>query len=237
MKIEDRKPRTGNEKWYSLACFPIPVFQFLLCILLSGAAVAAEPAATPARQAPEGYGKAKFGMPLEQVRQLYPALAPAPAVTAAAYFRSPNLKRFWLAGVTVRGLKSPCDLELRFWKNQLWSVITFYGANPFPDVVQNLEREYGPPTIKSSDPTWVFGTATLITSPGQQWYSVDGAEVGKDVQREFMEAVRQHEAKKAAQTPTAQAPPGQAPAGQAPQGQAPPGQAPAGQGAPATPAP
>lgn len=229
--MENRKPETRNAKWQTLAGFPFPVFHFLFSILLSVAAFAA-PAATPARHAPAGYGKAKFGMTLEQVRQLYPALAPAPPFTAAAYFRSRNLTRYLLAGVEIRGLKRPCNVELRFWKNQLWSVITFYGANPFSAVVQKLQREYGPPTTKSSDPTWALGTATLITSPGQLWYSVDGAEIGKDVQREFMEVVRQQQAKKASPTPV-----GPTPVGPAPVGPASTGSVPMGQGTPATPTP
>ena len=162
---------------------------------------AAAPASTPAPHVPEGFGKAKFGMTLEQVRQLYPTLAPAPAATSAAYFRSPNLTRYWMTQVDVPGLQGQCSIELRFWKNQLWSVIVYYGTNAFSDVVENLQRTYGPPTTKTHDSSWVLGTATITTSPGQMWFSLDDSEIGKDVQNALLEAVEQQKTRKASRTP------------------------------------
>src|SRR2546425_335598 len=100
-RMENRKPETGNRKranvprakGVSVCHFPFPVSGFLFSILLCVAGVgrhvaaaappdtpvAAAPAPTPTPHVPQGFGKAKFGMTLEQVRQFYPTLAPAPA--------------------------------------------------------------------------------------------------------------------------------------------------------------
>jgi len=175
----------------------------------SGMAMA-EPQPTPAGAAhaavsphvPQGYGKAKFGISFEQAHKLYPALTKAGS-TSAAYFRSPNLTRYWMTKVKVPGLKDDCSVEFRFWKDRLWSIIVYYGANPSGDVMENLAREFGPPTVRTSDPSWTLGRVTIITSPPQMWYSFDDGEIGKDVRREFMEAVQREQQRKAA---VAQAP-------------------------------
>jgi len=181
---------------------------FLLPILLLVAPPASVTLAQPTpaaaqhakqqRHAPQGYGKATFGITLDQARALYPALTKAGA-TAAAYFRSPNLTRYWMTRVKVPGLTQDCSVEFRFWKDRLWSIVIFYGTNKTPDVLKYLEHTYGPPTVRSSEPTWTLGSASIVTSPGQMWYSFDDTEIGKDVQREFMEAVQhQHDRKAAA---------------------------------------
>ena len=256
--MENRKPETGNAKRKAeaarraFASFPFPVSGFVFSIFLCLAGVgpylaaaaptappdAATPESMPTPHTPEGFGKAKFGMTVEQVRQFYPTLIPAPAVTGAASFRSPNMTRYMVAEVDVPGLRHPCALELRFWKNQLWSIIIYYAKNPFPEVVENLRRNYGPPTTKAHDPTWVLSKVTIVTSPAQLWYSFDDNEIGNDVRRAFMEAIQQHQAKRtpaqAGQTPTA----GNAtPQSGTPAAQIPTGQTPAGQGTPPTPAP
>jgi hypothetical protein len=167
----------------------------LVAVLMSCAAQAAAPKAKAASHGPDGFNKAKFGMTLEQVRKLYPAMEVAPQTTAA-YVRSPHLTRQLLTKVPVPGLHSPCTIELRFWKNRLWSVITFYAANPYPEVLSNLGRLYGPSTTTGRDPTWVFDKATITTSPGQLWYSFDDNAIAKDVQRELVEAIEQQKARK-----------------------------------------
>ena len=185
----------------------------LLLLAALGSGAAAKPAETPTAAAraaapmprvPQGFGKAKFGISLEQARTLYPALTKAGA-TAAAYFRSPNLTRYWMTKVKVPGLKEDCSVEFRFWKDKLWSVIVYYGTNPTPDVMENLAREYGRPTVRTSEPSWTLGTVTIITSPAQMWYSFDDGEIGKDVRREFMEAV-QHQQDRTGKPDAAAAP-------------------------------
>jgi hypothetical protein len=214
--MENRKPETGNGKPGNVRGVGASVYQFALSIsgfrfsifvsllfslLVSSAAYATAPAPTPARAVPHGFGKAKFGMTLEQVRRLYPKLAPAPAITGAAYFPSPNLARYWITKVDVPGLRNRCNVEFHFWNNHLWNVIVHYRTNPFADVMKNLRRAYGPPTSEVRDPSWALGTATITTSPGQMWYGFDDAKITKDVQRALLEAVHQ-QVPKAPPTPT-----------------------------------
>ena len=216
--MKNRKPETGNRKPINVAHvhgarvsrFTFPVCGFLFSILLSFAAIGPiaalaappkTPGAAPAPHVPTGFGKAKFGMTLEQVRPLYPTLAPAPQMTGAAYFRSPQLARYLVTKVRVPGLQEPCTLELRFWKNQLWSAIIHYGTNKFSDVEAILRKEYGPLTSKTGAPTWTFDTATVVTSPGQLWYSFDDNGIGKDVQGALVEAVHQQQQKQKAPAP------------------------------------
>jgi len=241
-RMENRKWRPGNGKPANASHIRIderpifhsrfPVSSFLVSILLVAAvdgaggwhAASAVPAETPAAaapgqtpappRAPKGFGKAKFGMTLEQVRQLYPTLAPAPVVTSAAYFRSPNLTRYWMTKVDVPGLHGPCSVEFRFWKSQLWSVVVYYGAIAFTDVVEHLQRDFGPPSTKGRDPSWALGTATITTSPGQRWYSFEDSEISKDVRGAFLAAVQQRQPGKTPRTPAAAPPGGQPPGGQ-----------------------
>ena len=209
--VKNRKPETRDRKPASVCGASRTAIcrmdgslgAVLFSIFLTHAAYAVVPTATPAAipgpaHAPEGFGAAKFGMTLEEVRQVFPALVPAPLITSAAYFRSPNLTRYWMTKVDVPGLQNQCSVEFRFWKNQLWSVIVYYGTNPFPVVVENLQRTYALKPRHTPDPSWDLGSATITTSPGQMWYSFDNTEIGKAVQHDFIEAIRQQHARKAA---------------------------------------
>jgi len=208
--MENREWKTGNGKPVnaSVAICHSSFFIrgsrfsiFLLSMCVSFGASAATPASTPLAHVPEGFGKAKFGMTLEQVRQLYPTLVPAPFVTSAAFFKSPHLTRYWMTNVDVPGLKPKSSVEFRFWKNQLWSIIVYYGGKTYADVVEHLQQSYGPPTVKNSQPSWTLGKVTIITSPGQMWYSLDDGDISNDVRREFMEAIQQRQQAKPAQPP------------------------------------
>ena len=149
-------------------------------------------AATPRPPLPRGFGKAKFGMSVAQVRRLYPALQPAQG-GGAAYFNSPHLTRYLIPRVNVTGLKQRVNVELRFWKDQLWTVIVYYGTNPFEEVVQSLSRQYGQATTRGNDPSWEDSHTTIITAPGQAWYSFSDNAISKDPQevlRNLLEALQ-----------------------------------------------
>jgi hypothetical protein len=198
--MENRKCKSDNGKPANVRCLEFAVSGFLCSIFLSFAAYGAPPTAPPTPHVPDGLGQAKFGMTLAQVRQLYPALAPAPAMTGAAYVKSPHLTRYVVPKVDVPGLQGQCTLELRFWKDQLWSVIVYYGTTPFSTVVENLRREYGPPTTTIGDPTWKLRHAAIVTSRSQMWYSLEDSEMSMDVERAFLEAIHERQTGKALHT-------------------------------------
>jgi len=185
----------------------------LLFAAWSLSASAATPRRATAPPTAEGFGKAKFGMSLEQVRHVYPKIVPAQPGAGAAYFKSPLLDRFALGGVRVAGLGQPVDFEFRFWKNQLWGVIVYYGGNGFSDVAEDLYRRFGKAATEGIDPTWVKPTATITTAPTEGWYSITDNRRTKDVQQEFARALAAEQAVAAARAaranPTPATPPAQ----------------------------
>ncbi len=151
----------------------------------------------------DGFGTAKFGMSIEQVRALYPALQPAPRRLGAAYFTSPDLSRYLLTKMSVPGLTAPADLELRFWKNQLWTIIMYSGDTPFADVVQSLRRQYGEPSSPGSEPVWVQPRTTITTAANEHWYSIADNAISRAAQQALIEALQAQQAAAPPSTPRA----------------------------------
>ena len=184
---------------------------FLFCSALCAAAALATPArphksASPTPPAAEGFGKARFGMSLEEVRRLYPALTPAPPNTGVPYFNSPLLSRFMLKDVKVPGLSERTDVEFRFWENRLWMYVV-YPRGSFAEAVEYLEHRYGKPNVSSADPSWKLPSIGIITAPAQMWYTVSDNAITSDVQAAFNAALRAAQA-----PPSPPAPPTAAPA-------------------------
>ena len=147
----------------------------MVCVLAARMGEAQDRAA-----APEGYGKAHFGMTVAQVRKAYPELKEAPQV--AGYLSHPNLKRYVLWHQKLEGLAKPADVELRFWRDSLWTVLFYCGENNFDDVKVQLSKQYGLPASGGADPTWLWPTRTLMTASKGGWYSIADREIGKDAQ-------------------------------------------------------
>jgi hypothetical protein len=172
----------------------------LLSIVVCGTAQAASPTAPPTPRVPDGVAAAKFGMTVEQARQRYPDLAPAPVMIGAAYVISPDLSRYVVPKIELPGLPGDSSLELRFWKKQLWSIIVYYGSTPFPTVLDYLRREYGPTAATTGDPTWTLGKVAIVTSPGQMWYSLEDSEVSKEVRSAWLAALQELQKRKVSPT-------------------------------------
>jgi hypothetical protein len=180
------------------------VTAFLFCCALSAAALAtpARPhkSASPTPPGPGGFGKAQFGMSLEEVRRLYPTLAAAAPNVGAPYFNSPLLGRFMLANMKLPGLSERADVEFRFWKNRLWMYLVYPRGGSFAEAVEYLSRRYGKPTLSGGDPSWNLPNISIITAPAQMWYSVADNTITPDVRAAFNAALR------AAQAPPPPAP-------------------------------
>jgi hypothetical protein len=166
----------------------------LLCAAFGAAVAFATPARphkspAPTPPAAEGFGKARFGMSLEEVRRLYPALTSAPDNTRVAYFNSPLLSRFMLTEVKVPGLSERTDVEFRFWKNRLWMYVV-YPRGSFGEAFEYLERRYGKPNVPGADPSWTLPSISIITTPAQMWYTVSDNAITPDVQAAFNAALR-----------------------------------------------
>jgi len=146
---------------------------------------------TPTPVVPDGFGAAKLGMSAAQVRALYPALAPAPALKNVPYFNNPKLTRYVLMQHAVDGLKEPVDIEFRFWDDHLWSVIVYTGNNPFDAVLAQLASRYGPSSTHTGAPSWVGPRSSLVTTPAQKWYSVNDLVLSREAQHDLTERLRQ----------------------------------------------
>lgn len=159
---------------------------------------------------PTGYGKAKFGDSPQKVEKLYPGKVKAlgqESLGATPVF-SPLIARQSLSDQKVLGLAHPVTVELRYWKDQLWVVIVYYGANDSTAVNEALRKEYGKPDQSSADQVWK-GKKTLVnTANRERWYAMSDNAIAHDAQMAFMEEMRQAQEKmRERQGRPAQAPP------------------------------
>ncbi len=153
-----------------------------LVLFVAVAAGAQEP--TPRPTPPAGFQKAHFGESVKQVKAAYPDLQPAPVV-AAGYLMHPGLQRQVLYARRLPGLNEPVDLELRFWKDRLWTILFYTGKNPQGDVDVYLQREYGPPATSENESVWIWPGRTLISQSARGWFALADKELGRDAQKEL----------------------------------------------------
>ena len=175
-------------------------------ILVCAAMAVGAATPTPTHTGPGGFGKAKFGMTVEQVRKYYPKITPAAPGMGAAYFNSPDLTRYVIGRVKVPGFAERMTVELRFWKKHLWSVIFYYGSTSFMAIAEDLHRRYGDSTTQGIDPTWALPNSTITTAPSEMWYSYSDSTATKDVQRAFAEAIQAAQQRAAARAASQAAP-------------------------------
>lgn len=171
---------------------------------------------------PTGYGKAKFGASPAQVEKLYPGqikVLGQESLGATPVF-SPYIVRQSLSDQKVLGLEKPVTVELRYWKDQLWVVIVYYGANDIKDVNEALRKQYGKPNQTSSDQVWQTDKVLLNTANRERWYAISDNAIAHEAQVAFMEEMRKmqekargHHAQAPEEAPDAAAPPPPAPAG------------------------
>lgn len=155
-----------------------------------GAPSAPGPAA-PATNEPTGFGKARFGMSVEEVRALYPEMEATKQRLGAPVVEGPLISRHVLWKQNVPGLNQPADVELRFWKNQLWVVIVYFGANDLDSVLRALTDQYGAPNKGDPRaPVWSGARSTIIVSAKAKWYSMHDNAISKDAQNALIEDLR-----------------------------------------------
>ena len=123
----------------------------LVLALQSGAFAAAEAS---------GYGKATFGMKVDAVKEIYPALE----LSMAAPEQKPDefgvpLSIYRLTGEKID--KLTCNIDFKFLNNIL-SYLDFYCAAK-EDVPAYLEATYGPPATKG-DTGWLWTGQTSFVS-------------------------------------------------------------------------
>jgi len=158
----------------------------VLCCLALGAGAAAAQEFT-------GYGKATFGSSAKAVRALYPAareVGPRERLVAP-FIGAPHITRLVLDRQTVAGLPKPTLVELRFWKERLWSVIVYFGDNDDQQVLAMLTKRLGEPRVRSTtQTTWEGKDTQTAASAKQRWYSVNDLALSAEAQAWLAEQLK-----------------------------------------------
>jgi len=150
-------------------------------VLLAAAAGAIRPAhaAEPSIDALTGFGDAKFGATEDEVKKVWPKMEPlgADVQKPAAAFSSPHLVRYIINGHTIDDLKSPVDVEFRFWEGKLWAFLVYFKPEDKAAVLKHLESKYGQRSSGIEDrPIWRNDKVTLQAMSDDGWYgSTDNA--------------------------------------------------------------
>jgi hypothetical protein len=172
----------------------------LLTTLLATPAVALE-------NQPDGLGKAKLGMSPQQVEKLYKVRTLDKENLGATPVYSADILRQVLADQQVPGLKVPTNVELRYWKNKLWVIIVYFGQNGGEAVNEALTKQFGKPTITSTDSVWQFPKVMVNTANRDRWYAIADTALSKEAQAAFMEDLRKAAEQRQLQQPPAAAAP------------------------------
>jgi hypothetical protein len=159
--------------------------------LLALGAVSSVRSAAAFQNERRGFEKLTFGQTIAQVQKVYPKMRKLDKEhLGATAVMSPLMPRYYQPEATVRGLAEPIALELRFWKDQLFVVIGYYGGNSHEAVVKWLERRYGKPTHTQPDPTWIGKQISIVTTPGEAWFSLNDSKLAAEAQAMMQEELR-----------------------------------------------
>lgn len=180
-----------------------PAALALLALAIAApAARAATPAATAPTAAPAaagtpagaftGYGPVPFGTSLARARALLPAARPigADVFLGAPTIGGPHVDRLLLEQQSVAGLPQPINVELRFWKQQLWIVHLYLQDNPADAVRAMLVARLGPPTDERPRTlTWVTDATTTTWQVELRWVAITDHALSREAQAAFRDVL------------------------------------------------
>ncbi len=154
---------------------------------------------------PLGFGKAKFGTPIAEMKKLFPQMKDLTESLGSPVVGGPYITRYVLRKEKVEGLEKPADVELRFWKDKFWLYIVYLGENSEDAAVALLTKAHGSPGPDPKFPVWAGDKSTIVFERGQGRYAVNDTGLSKEAQAWFMEMLRSRAG--AAAPPAAVAPP------------------------------
>lgn len=159
-------------------------------------------------KAPTGLGKAEMGMSPEQAEKIFKdKLKPMGQENLGATpVFSPDIQRQLLIDQKVPEMKDPTKVELRYWKNKLWVIIVYYGQNTNEAVNEGLVKQFGKPSISSTDLVWQFPKLTVNTSNRDRWYAIADTALSREAQAAFAEDLRKAAERRQTQQAPAAAP-------------------------------
>ncbi len=169
-------PRTHRARGVSLAWLALAG----LCVLPTAARGAA-PLDTL-----KGYGPAAFGTRWDKAQQLFPTaeVLPDGKNLGAPSVGGPFVHRLYLTDQTVEGLPKPVNVELRFWKKNLWVVQVYWGDNSERDVIEMLTKRLGQ-TQDKEHPLWFTDTVQTSAVLKQRTYGSADLALSADAQAWF----------------------------------------------------
>ncbi|MBX3025635.1 hypothetical protein KF840_12080 [bacterium] len=160
----------------------------LLLLVPAMAAAAAAPMDTL-----KGYGPAPFGTRWDKAQALFPSaevLADGRNVGAPSV-GGPFVHRLYLEDQHVEGLSKPVNVELRFWKKNLWVVQVYWGDNSDADVLAALTKRLGPNQDNGdSNLLWITDTVQVTGSTRLRTYGVADLALSADAQKWFKQLTR-----------------------------------------------
>jgi hypothetical protein len=162
----------------------------LLLVLCGAAAVAADP---PPTDTLKGYGAAPFGTRWDKARTLFPSaeVLPDGKSMGAPSVGGPFVHRLYLTDQKVEGLPKPVNVELRFWKKNLWVVQVYWGDNSEQDVLAALTKKLGP--NQGSAPgtlLWITDSVQVTGSTKQKTYGSADLALSADAQKWFKQLMK-----------------------------------------------
>ena len=96
----------------------------------------------------------------------------------------PFVHRLYLTEQTVEGLPKPVNVELRFWKKNLWVVQVYWGENTEQDVIAMLTKRLGP-NRDENNPLWITDTVQTTAVLKQHTYGSADLALSADAQAWF----------------------------------------------------
>lgn len=162
----------------------------LLLVLCAAPAFAADPASLDTLK---GYGPAPFGTRWDKAQALFPSgqVLPDGKSMGAPSVGGPFVHRLYLTGQKVEGLPKPVNVELRFWKKNLWVVQVYWGDNSDKDVLEALSKKLGP--NQGSGPEnllWITDTVQVTGSTKAKTYGAADLTLSADAQQWFKKLMK-----------------------------------------------
>jgi hypothetical protein len=164
-------------------------------------AVAASSLAADKFPEPTGFGTAKFGMSVDEVRTLYPTLHPSKVTLQAAEKGKQLIVLYELENQSIGPLHA-CQVDLRFFKNELFEVQ--FHCPERDKAVQYVHKTYG--TATKTTPNAVFWTgqqATVSLAPQSGAFGFTDMKRAQTIQAALLAAFSK---RRVGQTPTAAVP-------------------------------
>jgi len=104
-----------------------------------------------------------------------------------AIVEGPFIRRFAVRGVKPFGLAKATDMELRFWKDQLWLAIFQFGDNSESEVRAALEKRFGAKPSVAAQAFWDATNYSVALQVKPRWFSIQDPALTSEAQRWFLE--------------------------------------------------